>query len=179
MIKIENAEVCGFEHAVRGCRNPKNSWHKSDSAFSENKDDFVLGENDLKLMTTLVKAGTTRDSCSFMHKGVSKPFELSDFTTHYQESELSGEYMYVLENYVIETLNDLRQLYLETKDSQVFQQIRCLLPCGYNQRYTWTGSYENLYSMYHQRKNHKLDEWREFCAWIETLPYAKELIVEN
>ena len=130
MIKIENAEVWGFEHAVRGCRNPKNSWHKSDSAFSENKDDFVLGENDRKLMTTLVKAGsehrkfmrqifiscditaplywisemdtykvgTTRDSCSFMHKGVSKPFELSDFTTHYQESELSGEYMYVLEN---------------------------------------------------------------------------------
>lgn len=78
---------------------------------------------------------------------------------------------------IINTLNSLRELYLETKDEQVFQQIRCLLPQGYIQTSNYMLNYEVLANMYHARKNHRLDEWREFCKWIETLPYS-ELITE-
>lgn len=77
---------------------------------------------------------------------------------------------------VIDVLNSLRELYLETKDENIFKEIRQLLPSGYNVRYTWQANYAVLRNMYHSRKAHKLDEWRDFCKWIETLPYAKELI---
>lgn len=79
---------------------------------------------------------------------------------------------------LIDTLNSLRELYLESKDELIFQQIRCLLPQGYLQKSTLMLNYQVLKNMYHARKNHKLDEWREFCNWIETLPHAKELICE-
>lgn len=77
---------------------------------------------------------------------------------------------------IIDVLNQLRDIYLETNDNQIFQQIRCLLPCGYNQKYTWQSNYATLRNIYHSRKNHKLDEWHDFCNWIESLPYARELI---
>lgn len=424
MIKIENQEVVGFEHAIRGMRNPMNSWDKSDSkAVDENCEDcmfkndytvckhnpihdcfkYDIGENDLDLMTRLSKAGTdhrkfmrmivvyaditaplywvaehdtykvgtVRNSCSFMHKGLSKPFEIEDFsiqdkrvyyllspiekektvlkypyktdefkifeldngrkykifkngkivsckfnyidskgrsrifeekeiapslTKHgYFEVNLGGrsgekwllhrliatvwcdnpnnletvdhidgdkgnnckenlqwltreeniqksfldrkhekhklhkayiswknghtliepsvkmkikqmkhkgrkilaeeygltikqidnilyqkpcknEELFILAfswEKIIEMLNTLRCEYLETKDDSVFKMIRQLLPQGYNIRYTWQANYEVLANIYHSRKSHKLDEWREFCSWIENLPYSE------
>jgi len=210
MIKIENTDVWGIEHSIRGMRNPKNSWDKSDSVFSENKDDFVIGKNDLKLMKTLInsgsehrkflrqifvscditaplywwkefdtyKIGTTADSCSTMHTIHKREFTLDDFS-HEHLINFHGEGEFSTFGVILGDLNWSREKYLETKDKRYWWQMIQLLPSSYNQKRTWTGSYENLINMYRQRKNHKLDEWREFCAWIETLPYAKELIVEN
>lgn len=205
MIKIENVETGLFETAMRGMRNPKNSWHLSDSDFEN--ENVNLGEKDLDLAKRLIKGGpehrkmlrqiavgcdivapmywwaemdtykvgTTRDSCSFMHKGASKEYELSDFTLESldcPENESSKE---IVINY-INHLNDLRVKYNETKDMNTFRLLRQLLPSGYNYRATWTANYEVLYNIYRQRKNHRLSEWREFCAWIETLPGMKEFL---
>lgn len=202
MIKFDNVEVTGFEAAIRGMRNPLNSWDKSDSDFKTN----TLGENDYKLAMKLAKAGTdhrkfmrmvnvtvditaplywiseldtykvgtVRNSCSFMHKGISKPFQITDFSTHTKEPELPMVYIY---GELINTLNELREEYLKTKDEDIFQQIRCLLPCGYNLRFTIQLNYEVLANIYKSRRNHRLDEWRTFCKWIETLPYSN-LITE-
>ena len=211
MIKIENADVWGFEHAIRGMRNPMNSWDKSDSEWklfiqeypNLSEAEFVIGKNDLGLMKKLIKSGsehrkfmrqilvstdivaplyfykefdqykigTTTDSCSTMHKIAAKEFELNDFSHEHLVAGLS-----TLE-YVVDMLNIARNVYLSSKSKENWWQLIQLLPSSYNQRRTWTGSYENLYNMYHQRKNHKLDEWKDFCKWIESLPYAKELIV--
>ena len=163
--------------------------------------EYIVGEADLKLMKKLSKAGndhakflrminvtmdivapiywvaehdtykigTVRNSCSFMHKGVSKPFELSDFTI---ESGCESEILKI-----IETLNYLRGLYLETKDFKYFRMIRQILPQGYNIRYTWQANYQVLKSIYFARKDHRLDEWKTFCKYLETLPYFKEICI--
>lgn len=414
MIEIHNTEVSGWEAAVRGMRNPMNSWEKSDSHwYTEINTDpvYYVGDNDLSLMKKLIaagtdhskfmrminvtadvtaplywisefdtyKVGTVRNSCSFMHKGVSKPFEISDFSIHdervyeilspmrinkspliykydtdeykiyecsngrkyriykngkvisepfecvdvtdrhrhFEEREcipsinpsgyyeiniggrngerwllhrlvatvwLANEHNYATVNHIdgnkgnncvenlewcsltdnikhgfqnelydnisslhskyirwknghtvvdpwvkaeiirdhkvnkltirqlskkydisesqannmvsvnpcsendlfllcytwentINTLNTLRSIYIETKDNNIFQQIRCLLPCGYNQKFTVQLNYAVLRNIYHSRKDHKLDEWKQFCSWIEELPYY-ELITE-
>ena len=78
---------------------------------------------------------------------------------------------------IIETLNNLREKYLETNDKELWYSIIQLLPSSYNQRRTVMLNYEVLTNIYHARKNHKLDEWITFCNWVETLPYAKELII--
>ena len=210
MIKISNVKVNGFEDAIRGMRNPMNSWNKSDSEFGiEVEEDTYnqnyitnvindIGPNDLKLMQSLVKAGTdhskfmrminvtmditaplywisehdtykvgtVRNSCSFMHKGVSKPFEISDFSINDNSQQLLVEY-------VIPTLNRLRDVYIETKDDKIFESIRQILPSGYNQRYTWQANYQVCRNIYKSRKNHKLKEWKDFCNFLETLPYSQ------
>lgn len=222
MIKIENTEVYGWETAIRGLRNPMNSWSKSDSEWIEGFG-YCVGKNDFELMKKLCKAGTdhrkfmrminvtcditaplywvaehdtykistVRNSCSFMHKGVSKPFEINDFSVQDGDvyslfnkvtPEIIGfadkgllDKVAMWEN-IIETLNTLRDKYLETKDENIFQEIRQILPQGYNVRYTWQANYEVLANIYKSRKYHRLPEWREFCKWIEKLPYS-ELIV--
>ena len=201
MIKIEKTDVFGWKAAIRGLRNPMNSWDKSDSGFGDTT--FYVGKNDLKLMQSLAKAGndhgkfarmitvtcditaplywvaehdtykvaTVRNSCSFMHKGVSKPFELSDFSvTPGCESEFLK---------IIDTLNFLRNCYLETKDDKFFFMIRQLLPQGYNVKYTWQANYQVLWSIYKARKNHRLPEWHAFCNWCESLPYFKDIYLEG
>lgn len=80
---------------------------------------------------------------------------------------------------LLNTLNSLRQEYLDTKDECVFQMIRQLLPQGYNMRYTWSSNYEVLLNIYHSRKNHRLPEWHTFCDWVETLPYFREICLED
>ena len=199
MIKVENIEVFNFEGAIRGLRNPMNSWNKSDSKWVEGE--YKIGKNDLDLMQRLFKAGTehrkylrqifvsmditaplyfvseldtykvgtTRNSCSFMHKGTAKPFEITDFSTHDNKVSKTWET-------VLDTLNQLREEYLDTKDNEIFQQIRCLLPSGYNQKFTLTMNYENVFSIIKQRTGHKLDEWNKFVKILKTLPYVQDIM---
>lgn len=221
MIKVENVEVFGWETAIRGMRNPLNSWDRSDSTYQSKADNenscikitYHIGPNDLKLMQSLVKAGTDHskfmrminvtmditaplywwkewdtykvgtvaNSCSTMHKIVEKKFTLEDFSCEhlfYDNEDILGEkynYSSVL-THTLTALNSAREHYLKTKDKKYWWQMIQLLPSSYNQRRTVQLNYQVLRHMYFSRKNHKLDEWVEFCKIIETLPYAKELI---
>lgn len=234
MIKIQNDKVFNLEGAIRGMRDPLNSWDKSDSHYTcahsgfpcekcidyngcKRQPSYYIGENDLKLAKSLAKAGsdhrkfmrqifvsvdikaplywwkefdtykvgTTANSCSTMHTIHTKEFTIDDFShehllTSWEDGDLvdfnSGEYFStardVLE-WVIYALNLYRSRYLETKDKKYWWQMIQLLPSSYNQLRTVTMNYENLVNMYHARKAHKLDEWRDFCKWIETLPYSE------
>lgn len=202
MIKIENVEIYGWEAAIRGMRNPMNSWDRSDSTFEGG---LNIGENDLNLMKNLVrsgsdhskfmrmivvtlditapryywteldtyKVGTVRNSCSTMHKIHEKEFTSDDFSC---EQLLVGNNL--IFDRIIDFLNEERKLYLETGDKIHWWQIIQFLPQSYNQRATVQLNYAVLRNIYHSRKNHKLDEWQKFCKWIETLPYS-ELITAN
>lgn len=207
MIKIDNIEVFGWEATIRGMRNPMNSWDKSDSIFNAGfgSNSTILGENDLKLMQSLVKAGTdhskfmrminvtmditapmywakeldtykvgtVRNSCSTMHKIHSKEFTLDDFS---HEHLFTDDEALPFLNHLISGLNFYRNKYIETKDKKYWWQMIQLLPSSYNQKFTWQANYQVLRNIYFSRRNHRLDEWVEFCKIIETLPYAKELI---
>lgn len=204
MIKFERFDVMNMENAMRGARNPMNSWNRMDSKVVDGE--FVFGENDLDLAKRLCrsgsdhrkfirqifvtvditaplywwkeydtyKVGTVANSTSTMHKIHSKEFELSDFSTDHMTEE-TIEMM----NVNIEFLEKLRKQFNETKDKSLWYSMIQLLPESYNQMRTCTFDYENLVSMYYSRRNHKLDEWRKFCAWVEQLPYFKELIIDN
>ena len=208
MLTIENAETFGWEAAIRGMRNPKNSWSKSDSTFEMRTDEkgvqtIDLGPADRKLASALAnsgtddgkflrmihvqidinaplywwkeadqyKVGTVTDSCSTMHKIHSKEFTLDDFS-HEHLNVVSNEY---LED-TVHQLNICRQDFIRTQDKVHWWQLIQLLPSSYNQRRTWDLNYAVLRNIYHARRNHRLDEWHTLCDWIETLPYAKELI---
>ena len=199
MIKIENIDVYGWEAAIRGARNPMNSWHKMDSGY--NNGDFDMGENDYDLLRRLTIAGpehrkwnrmvtvtmditaplywwkeydtykvaTVANSCSTMHKIQAKEFTLDDFSTEHLDDVALG----VMKK-VIRELNYDREIFNITKDKEKWWNMIQLLPSSYNQKRTVHLNYETLGSMYHQRKHHKLDEWREFCETIEDcLPYSE------
>lgn len=234
MLKIENTEVIGWEAAIRGMRNPKNSWEKSDSGICfdtiachtcradrnhcksrmENKE-FVVGYDDMNLMTRLrnagtdhrkfmrmiavylditaplywwkefdtYKVGTVANSCSTMHKIAAKEFTLDDFSHEHlitREKPLAESVdapeppnAIWLIHRTIQTLNQYRNLYLQTMDKKYWWQLIQLLPSSYNQRRTIMLNYEVLANIYKSRRNHKLDEWHTFCDWIETLPYSE------
>ena len=278
-MKFEHTEVMNFDGALRGMRNPLNSWAKSDSIFSiecehegqwsadeiacawadyelkdhvfETEDDYdkahteildlrtnwlyengmgymaadhhytanYIGPKDMELCRRLInggpehrkflrqifvsvditaplywwkefdtyKVGTTANSTSTMHKLASTPITLECFET----DDYCGDLVYfthdgdtltdhtinsIMEG-LIEDLELLRQKYNETKDKRYWKELIRLLPNGWLQTRTVTMNYENLRSMYHQRENHKLTEWHQFCEWVETLPYARELII--
>ncbi len=248
MIGIENTEVLGWEAAIRGMRNPMNSWEKSDTYFFRGtyiqdgrlKADYVngngeiatdenltgpviIGPNDHKLMMNLAKAGsvdakyrrmivvyvditaplywwkefdtykvgTVANSCSTMHKIHSKEFTLQDFSFEHlmspEEYEIShdeGSYAVYgdfkgLTTGILRALNDARNLYLKTKDKRFWWQMIQLLPSSYNQHRTVMLNYEVLAGIYPKRKDHKLDEWREFCDWIKKLPYSEIITLEE
>ena len=132
------------------------------------------------------KVGTVANSCSTMHKIAEKEFTLDDFSCEhlfdrYGDPSMNLNYAYKYPKAVmydlIDILNNYRFWYNETKDKKYWWQIIQLLPSSYNQRRTIMLNYEVLTNIYHARKNHKLDEWITFCNWVETLPYAKELII--
>ena len=219
MIKFTNTSVMNFENAIRGARNPMNSWWKMDSHYCYDAGSTVcgylsqcdtgccyeIGPNDMDLLKRLRKAGsdhrkfmrqifvsvditapmyffkefdtykvaTVANSTSTMHKIHSKPFTMDDFSTDHM-TESTKDFMEV----VVERLEAIRQKYMLTgKHKEDWYDMIQLLPSSYNQLRTVTMNYETLVNMYHARKNHKLQEWHELCAWIETLPYAKELII--
>ena len=117
------------------------------------------------------KVGTVANSCSTMHKITEKEFTLEDFSCE----RMTADAQYTLEM-VIGTLNSYRKEFLDCNAKDYWYSIIQLLPSSYNQKRTVMLNYEVLANMYHARKNHKLDEWREFCKWVESLPYS-ELIV--
>lgn len=227
MLKVTNTEVFGWEAAIRGMRNPKNSWDRSDSSFMRNPDygccgpcpcvgiahcdEVYVGLDDLKLMKKLIaagsdhskfmrmiyvqcdweaplywwkeadtyKVGTVRNSCSTMHKIMEHEFTLDIFA----HEHLKSRALNTLED-TIDELNYWREYYLsiveqnvpgaDTKAKEIWWQIIQLLPSSYLQKATMDFNYANLRNMYHSRKAHKQDEWREdFCNWVKTLPYSE------
>lgn len=215
-MKFENTEVWGFEHSLRGMRNPMNSHAKSDSHYNNN---YIIGENDLGLAQRLIKAGnehrkfmrqifvsvditaplywwkefdtykigTVANSTSTMHKLATTPitldcFEIDDYdrdlslADNPKDDELDN--ISTFEEDIIYVLENIRQKYLETKDKRYWKELVRWLPESWLQTRTVTMNYENIRNMYFQRRNHKLTEWSEsFIKWVETLPYAKELIM--
>ena len=265
MILIEKTEIMGFDHAIRGMRNPMNSWDKSDSGVCKGGDSgigcskcasayltpdestcghpydhsFQIGKNDHELMMKLVKGGpvhakfrrmiavyvditaplywwkefdtykvgTVANSCSTMHKIQAKEFTLDDFSHEHLIfgwlKNNNDSFLYLdsdtqepiteegikLQNYdiyspsdimslVIMALNVNREAFLKTGDKRYWWQMIQLLPSSYNQKRTIMLNYEVLAGIYPMRKNHKLDEWKEFCDWVELLPWS-EIITCN
>ena len=196
MIKIENIDVYGWEAAIRGARNPKNSWHLMDSGY--NNGEFEIGENDYDLLRRLTiagpehrkwnrmvtvtmditaplywwkeydtyKVGTVANSCSTMHKIQAKKFEMSDFSVEHLRS------LRVMHE-VIDELNFYRDKFNKSKSKDDWWEMIQLLPTSYNQKRTVHLNYEVLGTIYHQRRHHKLDEWHVFCDTIKTLPYSE------
>ena len=196
MIKIENIDLYGFETAIRGARNPMNSWDRMDSCY--NNGEFEIGENDYKLLKNLTiagpehrqwnrmvtvtmditaplywwkeydtyKVGTVANSCSTMHKIQAKKFEMSDFSVEHLRS------LRVMHE-VIDELNFYRDKFNKDKKKEDWWEMIQLLPNSYNQKRTVHLNYEVLGAMYHQRRHHKLNEWVEFCDTIKTLPYSE------
>ena len=266
MIKIENVVVSGWEAAIRGMRNPMNSWSQSDSHVcneytireempcqmvendnepckdcNDGKYGYCVGKNDWVLMRKLsaagsvhgkylrfitvtmdvtapmywwseydtYKVGTVANSCSKMHKLLHKPFEMSDFSFDKlpgfqneikqfrpvvdEETELwrriDADYAESVNVFkevarpIVDTLNELRDSYFacenEVSKKQIWHSILQLLPESYNQRRTVLLNYAVLANIYQYRKEHKLDEWRNFCKWIETLPYSEVITGER
>lgn len=217
MLNVTNTEVFGWQAAIRGMRNPKNSWEKSDSRW---RGEFIyatgmpiwdIGPNDLTLMKKLIaagsdhskfmrmihvqcdweaplywwkeadtyKVGTVRNSCSTMHTIMEHEFTMDVFA----HEHLKGRALNTLED-TIDELNYWREYYLsiveqnvpgaDAKAKEIWWQIIQLLPSSYLQKATMDFNYANLRNMYHSRKTHKQDEWREdFCNWIKTLPYSE------
>ena len=126
------------------------------------------------------KVGTVANSCSTMHKIQEKEFTMDDFSIEHLDDDRRAEVSNVewLEH-LIHHLNRDRRRFIETKEKQYWWQMIQLLPSSYNQTRNVMLNYEVLANMYHSRKNHKLDEWREFCKWIENLPYSDLIIMEG
>lgn len=221
MIRIEETQVVGFEAAIRGMRNPMNSWDKSDSGWDvdlmptasgiaveyTSEEIYLVGPKDLTLMNQLAKGGpvhakyarmievyvditaplywwkefdtykvgTVANSCSTMHKIHDKEFELSDFS--YEHLNCNNR---ALLYQIIDALNEARLMFVSENCKTVsdWWQMIQLLPSSYNQKRTVMLSYEVLVGMFKWRRNHKLDEWKEFCDWIITLPLS-ELITRE
>lgn len=208
MLKVENVQVWGFEHAVRAARNPLSSWSKSDSGYIASGEhyenvDYVIGPNDLALMKKLAKAGVehrtyarliqvsmditaplyfwkeadrycvgkSQISTSTMHTLTAKRFEMTDFSV----DEMSDIGLQTLKD-IIDALNDMREMYLETKRKAIWRDIVCILPESFNQKRTVLMSYEVCLKMIREREGHKLSEWHTFCDALKRLPYIKELI---
>ena len=203
MITIERTSVMNFENAIRGARNPMNSWNRMDSFYDE-QGNFIMGPNDLNLAQRLARAGSDH------RKFIRQIFVSVDFTAPlywwkeydtykvatvanststmhkiaskpFTLDDFSHERMNTQAQealaHTVSVLEDLRKDYLETKDKETWYSMIQLLPSSYHQMRTCTLNYETLMNIYYARRNHKLDEWHTVCDWIASLPYAKELIL--
>jgi len=205
VIKIEKACVMNFEGAIRGARNPLNSWSKMDS-FYDKEGNFVLGENDLSLAKKLCKAGS--DHRKFIRQillsvDITAPlYWWKEFDTYkvatvanststmhkihskpfelddFSHDHLTESGLKALES-IMAILEESRQRFVENKDKADWYDIIQLLPESYNQTRTVTMNYENLLNMYFARRSHKLEEWHTYCDWILSLPYTKELFLQG
>ena len=204
MIKIERFSVMNLENAMRGARNPLNSWNRMDSYYDENHQ-YILGPNDLDLAVRLRRAGS--DHRKFLRQvmvsaDVTAPLYWwkeydtykvgtvanSTSTMHkihskpFSREDFSTDHMteptLAFMDQVIEKLEEIRLRYLEEgKKKEDWYDMIQLLPSSYNQMRTCSLNYETLINIYYARKDHKLQEWHSFCDWIASLPYGKELII--
>ena len=204
MIKIERFSVMNLENAMRGARNPLNSWSRMDSYYDENHQ-YILGPNDLDLAVRLRRAGS--DHRKFLRQvmvsaDVTAPLYWwkeydtykvgtvanSTSTMHkihskpFSREDFSTDHMteptLAFMDQVIEKLEEIRLRYLEEgKKKEDWYDMIQLLPSSYNQMRTCSLNYETLINIYYARKDHKLQEWHSFCDWIASLPYGKELII--
>ena len=203
MLKVERTSVMNMENAIRGARNPMNSWDRMDSYYDENGT-FVLGENDLNLALRLIRAGS--DDRKFMRQilvsvDITAPlYWWKEFDTYkvgtvanststmhkihtkpFSRDDFSWDRLdeggLAMLDQIIAYLEEERLRFLENReDRQSWHNIIQILPTGYNQMRTVTLNYENLINIYYARRSHKLKEWHTLCDWIMSLPYGKELI---
>ena len=202
MISLSNAVVFGWHSAIMGMRNPMNSWSKSDSVFYS---DFScqIGQNDLDLMKTLIKAGTEhRKFLRMLHVQMDieaplywwKEFDTykvgtvanscstmhkihsKEFTVDDFSHEHLDRFSTEVLGWTIKALNGSREDYMKSKSKDDWWQMIQLLPCSYNQLRTVDLNYEVLLNQYFQRKEHKLDEWRIYCEQIKCFPYLNDFI---
>ena len=204
MILLERTSVMNLENAIRGARNPLNSWGRMDSHYDE-AGNYILGPNDLDLARRLARAGsdhrkylrqimvsvditaplywwkefdtykvgTVANSCSTMHKIHAKPFTRDDFS----HDRLDEGGLRALDA-LIDYLEAERLKFVADKENrQPWHNLIQLLPSSFNQMRTVSLNYEVLINMYYARRSHKLAEWHTLCAWIESLPYAQDLIL--
>lgn len=202
MIKIERTSVMNFENAIRGARNPLNSWAKSDSYTDENGN-FVFGEADLDLAKRLCHAGSDHRKFMrmiFVSVDITAPlYWWKEFDTYkvatvanststmhkihskeftredFSFDKLNEKSLSIMDE-LIAYMEKIRLDYLENKNKDDWYNLIQLLPSSYNQMRTVTLNYETLINIFYARKDHKLDEWHVLCDWIKSLPYANELI---
>lgn len=202
MIKIERTSVMNFENAIRGARNPLNSWAKSDS-YTDEQGNFVFGEADLSLAQRLCRAGSDHRKFMrmiFVSVDITAPlYWWKEFDTYkvatvanststmhkihskeftredFSFDKLSDKSLEIMDE-LIAYMEKIRLDYLENKNKDDWYNLIQLLPSSYNQMRTVTLNYETLINIYYARKDHKLDEWHVLCDWIKSLPYANELI---
>ena len=203
MLKVDHVSVMNLENAIRGARNPLNSWARMDSYYDENGN-YILGENDVSLAHKLAVAGSdhrkflrqvivSMDICAPLYWW--KEFDTykvgtvanSTSTMHkiqakqfvrddFSHDRLNEDGLNLLDA-LVDFLECERQRYLETKDKAHWHNMIQMLPSSYNQLRTVTMNYEVLINIYYARRTHKLAEWHTLCEAIEKLPYAKELIL--
>ena len=202
MIRLEKTSVMNLENAMRGARNPMNSWARSDSYYNEDGD-YVLGANDLDLAGRLRRAGSDHRKFLrqvFVSVDITAPlywwkeydtYKVATVANSTSTMHKISAKPFVLDDFshdhmtpsteaflqsVVEELERIRLRYLETKDEADWYDLIQLLPSSYQQMRTCTMNYETLVNIYFARRHHKLDEWHTFCDWILSLPYAHELI---
>ncbi|MGN0372463.1 MAG: hypothetical protein ACI4F3_06585 [Enterocloster sp.] len=206
MIKLERTSVMNLENAIRGARNPMNSWGRMDSGYNE-EHEYILGPNDLDLAKRLRRAGSDHRKYLrqvFVSVDITAPLYWwkeydtykvatvanSTSTMHkihskpFELDDFSHDHMtegtLAYMKTVVEKLEEIRLRYMqEGKKKEDWYDMIQLLPSSYNQMRTCTFNYETLVNIYFARKNHKLAEWHTFCGWIEGLPYAQELIIAS
>lgn len=203
MLTIQNTSVMNFENAVRGARNPMNSWHRMDS-HTEPDGTFIFGPNDLGLAKRLARAGSDHRKylrMIFVSVDVTAPLYWwkeydtykvatvanSTSTMHkihskpFSMDDFSCDHMtpdtLSFMKTIVSRLEEIRKRFLETKSKDDWYDMIQLLPSSYQQMRTLTLNYETLIHIYHARNNHKLQEWHTFCGWIKSLPYAEDLII--
>lgn len=203
MIKIERVSVMNIENAIRGARNPLNSWGRSDSFYDENGN-YVLGPNDIDLAVRLAKAGNDHRKFLrqiFVSVDITAPlYWWKEFDTYkvgtvanscstmhkihhkpFERADFSCEKMdeaglAVLDTVIAYMESERVKFCEDKKNKQAWINMIQMLPTSYNQMRTVTLNYENLINMYYARRTHKLHEWHDLCDWIMTLPYAEQLI---
>ena len=205
MIKLERTAVLNLENAMRGARNPMNSWARIDSYYDEERN-YVLGPNDLDLARRLAKAGPDHRKFIrqiFVSLDITAPLYWwkeydtykiatvanSTSTMHKIHSKPFGEEDFSTDHMTEETkkrfmafvgyMEEVRKKFVETKDKSYWYDLIQMLPSSYNQMRTCTLNYETLSNIYYARRAHKLEEWHTLCDWIKTLPYAEDIILNK
>lgn len=203
MITIEHTDVMNFENAIRGARNPMNSWNRMDSSYDANGT-FVLGENDKSLAMRLVQAGSDHRKFIrqiFVSVDIFAPlywwkeydtYKVGTVANSTSTMHKIASKPFTLQDFshdhmnekalaslqaCITVLEELRQAYVSSKDKTLWYAMIQLLPSSYQQLRTCTLNYETLINIYFARNAHKLEEWHTLCDWIKSLPYANELII--